>query len=584
MIHFPKISYFFSLVIIFQFISFSSIFGQGVTIGGRVIDAETGKSLEFANVAVLDPNDSSVVTGAITEDRGSFEFKVDEGTYILRVGFIGYQEHYAELNIEGIEDRNLGNIRIAEDGRTLEGVTVEGVASMFETDIDKRVFNVENSVLAEGGTASELLATLPSIQVDEEGGINMRGSGDILIYINGRPSNLSGDDTESILAQFPANAIQSVELITNPSSRYDATGVGGIINIILKKDERLGLNGQINASVGTRHKYTAGTTLNYSTGKVNFFANYNFQYRELFDLSEGLRELKKPGQSSPFLDQSFNSHNENLSNMLRAGFDYDINERNNLGFYIQGNQRNREGIRYMTQIHQNAFRQQDSLYSRTQESSRSSYNIESGITYNLEFDTLGQELFGSVSYAHDNRDQIEHFDQLFYNSENIEIPQNRLLQIFGRPRTSDLFIFQLDYTKPFRNGGKMEGGLKSTLSREDRSQVFEDFNQELNQYILNDTISDRFVFDEHVHAAYLIYRNRIGKLGYQGGLRAEQTFTNGYQGNTDTDFVNNYFNLFPSLYLTYTFQEDNELLVNYSRRIRRPRTWFLAPFINPQDL
>lgn len=566
-------------IILFSF----TVQSQDVNISGRIQDSKTRNPIDFANVALLNPNDSSVVTGAISEDGGRFDFTAPQGNYILRVGFIGYQQHFKPLNIEGAGDVDLGNIRIAEDGRTLQEVTVEGVASIFESDIDKRVYNVENSIVAEGGTASELLGTLPSIQVDEEGGITMRGSGNILIYINGRPSNLSGDDTESILAQFPANSIKSVELITNPSSRYDAEGVGGIINIILKKDERTGLNGQVNASFGTRHKYTAGTTLNFKTEKFNFFANYNFQYRELFDLSEGFRENRRSIGSS-YLDQSFNSHNEYLSQLLRTGFDYTINDRNTLGFYIQGNYGSRNRFRTYDQRFLNNQRQLDSLIIRDLNAEGIGYNIESGITYNLDIDTLGQKLYGSVSYSRDHRDQIELFDQRMFETEGIEIFQNRIIQNLERPRYSNLYLFQLDYEKPFLNKGKIEAGLKSTLSSDERIQNFDQFDQETNQFVKNELITDAFEFNEHVHAGYFIYRNKLGKFGYQAGLRAEQTYTKGIHENSGETILNDYFKLFPSLYLSYEVKEDEEFTLNYSRRIRRPRTWSMSPMINPQDL
>jgi len=205
------------------FISFFTLFlsvnsvAQTVTLKGRVVDRGTGDPLEFANIALLSPKDSSLVTGGTADLDGTFNFTAEAGEYIVRAGFIGYEQDYKNVTIGDRPEVNLGRFRLTSTAEALDEVVVEGVTSMFESDIDKRSYNVENSIVAEGATASELLSTLPSIQMDDEGGITMRGSGNILIYINGRPSNLSGDDAESILAQFPANSIKSVELITNPS-------------------------------------------------------------------------------------------------------------------------------------------------------------------------------------------------------------------------------------------------------------------------------------------------------------------------------------------------------------------------------
>lgn len=551
-------------------------------IKGRVVDDSSGDPLGWATIALFNPVDSSLITGDNTHENGSFSLTVQRGTYLFRAGFMGYNDYYTTLKAEGSEV-NLGTIRLYAEGTTLEEITVEGGRALFENDIDKRVFNVENSILAQGGSASELLATLPSIQVDENGGISMRGSGNILIYINGRPSNLSGDDSESILEQFPANSIKSVELITNPSSRYDAAGVGGIINIILKKDERRGLNGQVNSSAGTRHKYTGGLNLNYSSGKWNLFTNYNYQYRELYMLSESFRESKK-GSGSPILDQDFDTQAAMQSHLIRSGADYSINDKSTLGFYVQGNLRSRERGRVYNQRYLNAARNLDSMNVRHLTEKQKGLNFESGITYNLDIDSSGQKLFGSVSFAKDQQDRIENFDQLYFNQALQEIPENRILQIYGRPSNSNLYLFQLDYEKPLENAGKIEAGFKSTISQNYRSQEFLQKDLQLDVYFLNDTISNAFRFDEIVHAGYLIHRGEFEKFGYQAGLRGELTLTESFQENNQETFVNNYFNLFPSLFLSYEVNKGKEIQANYSRRIERPGLWSLTPFYNAQDL
>ncbi|HSJ67803.1 MAG TPA: TonB-dependent receptor [Anditalea sp.] len=577
--------------IIGLFISFFIIFlstdtiAQTVTLKGRVVDRETGDPLEFSNIALLSTNDSSVVGGGITELDGTFNFAADAGEYIVRAGFIGYEQAYKNVSVGDKPEVNLGRFRLESTAERLDEVVVEGVTSMFESDIDKRSYNVENSIVAEGATASELLGTLPSIQMDDEGGITMRGSGNILIYINGRPSNLSGDDAESILAQFPASSIKSVELITNPSSRYDASGVGGIINIILKKDQRLGINGQANVSVGTRDKYQAGFNINYGGEKMNYFGSYNYQDRTLFRESEALRSTSIPS-ASPFLDQDGYGENRDRNHFMRGGFDYTPSENSTFSFYGQANFRERTGFNELNQRSQNSARQLDSLFVRNEDDTRSSFNVETGISYSHDFDTLGQQLFTSLSYSRDERDQTELYSQLFYNSFMEEVPQNFLSQTNVRPQISDLYIFQLDYIKPFQGGGNFEAGVKGTFGLWDRSQEFFQADESTNfQSIRNDTISDNFSFQEDVYAAYTTYRNAVGKLGYQVGLRGEYTETTGIQANTNQEFINNYFNLFPSAYLNYNLAgAEEELRINYSRRISRPGIWSLAPFYRVSDV
>lgn len=555
---------------------------QNTTVSGKVRDAGNGNFLEFANIALLDISDSSVVAGSTADIEGRFSFSAAQGNYVLRVGYIGYEEFFREISLDKPE-KSLGNIRLVAGEETLDEITVTGVTSMFESDIDKRTYNMENSILAQGATASELLNTLPSIQVDEEGGIAMRGSSNVLVYINGRPTNLSSEETESILAQFPANSIKSVELITNPSSRYDAQGVGGIINIILRKEERLGLNGQVNASAGTRDKYQAGFNLNYGTEKVNYFASYNYQYRDLYEESESLRRTLDPNVS-PYLEQDFYTRNWNQGHLLRGGFDYNMNENATWGVYGQFNHSSRDRLRIYNQRHQDMDRKRDSLFVRTLTEDQFARNIEVGTTFDYDFDTLGQKLYASLSYANNQQTRTEFFDQLYYDMDNRERPEKQQDQIYARPIFSDLTVAQLDYTKPFHNGGRLEAGMKGTFSSYQPSQNFDQLDLSTGEYVQNDTITNRFDFEELVYAGYVIYRNRLGKIGFQAGTRAEQIFTTGFDHNSHTEFANNYLNFFPSLYITYELGEQEEILVNYSRRINRPNWVQLAPFYNAQDL
>lgn len=559
-------------------------FAQEIIIKGKVKEKGSDKALEFANVALLSVNDSVVVDGSISDLDGGFDFISKPGNYILRVGFIGYDSYFKNLELGERRSVNLGMISLSSNAANLEMVVVEGVKSIFESDIDKRRYDVENSVVAEGATASELLETLPSIQVDDEGGITMRGSGEVLIYINGRPSNLSGDDAESILSQFPANSIKSVELITNPSSRYDAAGVGGIINIILKKNEKTGFNGQLNVSAGTRDKYNAGVNLNYGGEKVNYYAAYNYQNRRTFRESEVFRE-NRIDNISPFLDQDSYGERIDVTHLIRGGLDYNITENKTFGFYAQGNFRDRESFNSLNQRSLNSFSNLDSLYVRNQNDTRESFNAETGVNYNWEIDTLGQRLYTSLSYSRDERTEEENIEQLFYNESNEAVPENNLIQLNTVPQSSDLYVFQLDYIKPFANGGSLESGLKGTYSIWDRGQEFAQGDQG-NNFIPApiDSISDNFIFNEYVYAAYMSYRNRVGKIGYQGGLRAEYTETVGQQGSSEKAVVNNYFNLFPSLYLSYDLGEEHEFNANYSRRISRPSIWSLSPLYQVRDL
>jgi iron complex outermembrane recepter protein len=565
---------------IFNFL-YSGAYAQNAKIKGGVLDAETRVPLEFANVSLLQAADSALVTGDLSDFDGSFSISAPDGEYLVRASFLGYQPFYRRLSLAAGSTKKLEPFLLTSDAQILDAVTVTSIRSMFQSDIDKRVYDVENNVIAQGGTAIDLLETLPSIQIDEEGSITMRGSGNILILINGRPSSLSGDETESILALFPANSVKSVELITNPSARYDAAGIGGIINIILKEGGRQGFNGQVELSAGTRDKYSGGVNLNYGFSRLNLFANYNYQYRNRFELSESSR-FSRFGQVSPRLDQDFDTDNIQQTHLIRTGLDFAVNDKLSLGAYLQSNISSRDRLRVYNQRHFNTFDLRDSLVVRTLDEDQRAVNIEGGATLNWDMDSTGQNLYFSASYADRDQERVEYFDQLYYYGDATNVDR-REDQVYGRPQRNGLWVLQLDYTKPLSNSGRIGAGLKSTLSDFDNRQFFEVLDPLTNEWLNIDTITNRFQFSEGVHAGYLIYRDRIGKLGFQAGLRSELTLTNSFEFNAENSVENNYFNLFPSMYLSYDLGRDESLLINYSRRISRPGVNVLAPFYNAQD-
>jgi iron complex outermembrane recepter protein len=349
------------------------------TIQGQLVDEERDVYIDFANVSLLNTADSSLVTGATTDFEGRFSLQAGPGEYLLRVSFLGYETHWDRITVES-GDKDLGKIPMREAGEMLTEVSVEAAALMFRSDIDKRVYDVENTIAASGGSAIQLLETLPSIQVDDEGQINLRGSSNLLIYINGQPTNLTADDTESVLEQFPANAIKSVEVITNPSARYDAEGVGGIINIILNESDLQGFNGQISLGVGTGHKYNGGVNLNYRTNGFNFSLGYNYQYRERWEFSESYRE-SFTGQVSPILDQEYNTTNWDQSHLIRPGIEYRFNDYSSINLTSSINARSRDRERLYEIRSLNTEGQQDSAYFRLLEEDQSRVNLDLGVNF-----------------------------------------------------------------------------------------------------------------------------------------------------------------------------------------------------------
>lgn len=570
------------------------------TLTGTVKDSQTEAPLEFTQVALMQKADSTLVTGATTDSNGRFHIETrSEGDFLLRVSFIGFEELWMPVSIEQGANA-LGEVMLGASAHQLSEVQVTAAAALFRSEADRRIFSVENMTVAEGGTAIQLLETLPSVQVDEEGNISLRGSGNILIYINGRPTNLASDDTESILEQYPANAIKEVELITNPSARYEAEGIGGIINIILREQRMQGFNGQINLSSGTGHKYTGGLNLNLRRGNWNFFTNYSYQYREMWESNLSYQENHHIN-ASPIINQDFYTENWNQSQLLRLGTEYFFNDNSSTRIYTNINARSRDRERLYNIRNLGAPAMLDSMYVRLLEEDQSRINYEVGADYNWSNDN-GQRLRASATYAWDSQDRIEYFDQSFFDSNMQEVVNKHADQFYERPLSSTMLVLQTDYEFSAGENRKIETGLRSQFRFDDRSQNFGELDREQDQYfdrVLNGIpVSNAFTHDRHIHAAYTSFTDNRGALSYQLGLRAEYTTSETWQDYglrsgflndenflpvRDTLSADSYFRVFPSAFVNYEIGENQDIQASYSRRIRRPGIGGMMPFLNAQD-
>ena len=587
----------FKIFFIFTFIN--NVNAQNV-ISGKVLDDDSNKPVEFAQLALMNPSDSSMVTGTLSDYNGNFQLETSvSGEYLIRVSFVGYNDQWDMIDIKSGKNR-FGTITLQPSVTQLDEVEITAAALLFRSEADRRIFNIENMPVAEGGTAIQLLETLPSVQVDEEGNISLRGSGNILIYINGRPTNLTSDETESILEQFPANTIKSVELITNPSARYDAEGVGGIINIILKEQRLIGFNGQFNSSVGTGNKYTGGVLLNLRQNKFNLSANYSYQYREMWEVNESYRENFFEGVS-PIIDQDYYTENWRQGHVLRLAGDYEINSASGISVYSSMNYNSRDRERIYNISNMANMSALDSMYVRLleEDQSRATYEVGAGYIYD---NSNGRRFTSNITYSWSNQDRIEYFNQQFFDRDMIEIDSKFQDQFYERPLNNSMFVFEMDYMHNLGDRHRLETGLKGTLRHDSRSQNFGLLNLETEEYedvvLSGMPISNSFTRDEDIYAGYLIIRNMEQRFSYMAGLRAEYTNTEIWQdyglksGFLDADeFVpardtvttSNYFSLFPSVYLNYELTENQDIQASYSRRIRRPGVWNTMPFLNAQD-
>jgi outer membrane receptor protein involved in Fe transport len=509
---------------------------------------------------------------------------VPAGSYRVKISFIGYRTTNKDNLVISRQtpQHNLGTIRLNASAHALDEVVVSAEQPLFEQSIDKRVFNVEKSIVTQGGSATDILETIPSVAVDVDGNLSLRGSGGVVVLIDGKPSSLTGADRSAILEQIPASAIESVEVITNPSSRYDADGMSGIINIVLKKNKLQGSNGSASVSVGTLDKYNAAINYNYRTPKFNIFSSYSYRYNTFFGRGYNTRELLG-NTNTAYRLQNSNEIDRSSVHLFRAGADYFINDQTTLGFSaLYGIRRESEDERTENKV----LDQQQTLtelFYRNNEERENGNNMDLVMNFSRKFARKKQELTASAAYSTFEGSTNTLFNDLNYDLDfmpSAELPrQTRNL----RDIDNTVITLQADYVHPVGEAGKFEGGYKSILREVDNDLVFENFRHGSQLWAFNDTLSNRFLYQEYVHSLYANYTSTLGKFGYQLGTRLEQTMMNPVQEAVPGNFRRNYLGFFPSLFLSYKLKGEQQFQLNYSRRINRPNLRELNPFINFSD-
>lgn len=552
---------------------------------GKVVDAQSGEPVEFATVSLFNRRDSSLVTGGITNMKG--EFAVDQipvGVYRVSISFIGYRPARRDSLAFTFQqpEINVGKIMLNPSAQQLAEVEVVAEKEVFEQSIDKRVFNVEKNIVSLGGSANDILETIPSVSVDIDGNISLRGSTGVIVLIDGRPSGLTGADRAAILAQIPASAIERIEVVTNPSAKYDAEGMAGIINVILKKNKLEGFNGMTTFSAGTRHKYNGSLDLNYRTGSWNTFMSYSYRYDERFNRGFANRQ-NTLGEQTLFLDQSQFGMSYDATHLIRAGFDYNINNENTIGFSVVHNQNNEVENRDLGFSNFNGRRELTGLFNRYNRDVENRGTTDMTFSYRKTYQQPGRELTASANYSMNQSDDVSGFFQTDFGPDGMPLPIDPIWQRNPTKRDNRVLIMQADYVQPMANGKKMETGYKSIVRNVDSDFIFQNFNYDTDLFEINPLLTNRFLFSEQIHSLYGTYSGKAGKLGYQLGGRLEQTLMRTEQLTTEQTFDNNYLNFFPSVFLAWDFTENKTLQLNYTRRINRPGLYSLNPFVDFSD-
>ena len=562
-------------------------FGQNsklANIKGKIIEAQSKAPLAYASIRILKNSDSTLVSGGISDEKGQFSLEAPYGDYHAVVEFLGYQPiKIPSFSVSaGKNSLDLGTISLSASAQNLQEVVVQGEKSSMELALDKKIFNVGKDLANAGGTASDILSNIPSVSVDGEGNVKLRGSDNVRILIDGKPSGLVSFKGGAGLQQLQGSLVDKVEVITNPSARYEAEGMSGIINIVLKKDRRQGFNGSFDLIAGNPDNFGAGANVNYRKDKINFFLNYALAYRLQPGRGETYQEVYD-GATTRILEQTNKGRMRAANNSINGGLDYYFDDKNI--FTASYLWRRSDARRITDNQYKDYINSLSNLYSitnRQQDETEDEPNSEYALSYKRSFEKKGHELLIDARYL----DYWEHSDQTFTQksvfADGIINKVSSRTQKSLNDETEKQWLFSADYVQPFGKEGKYELGVRSSF-RDMSNDFFVTEQDSTGIYLPLDSLNNNFLYDENINAAYAIIGNKIKRFSYQFGLRAEHTDIKTTLAQTNESNPRNYANLFPSAHFTYKLAHENSLQISYSRRVRRPRYNDLSPFVTFSD-
>jgi len=571
------------ILVIIVLTSFSSFAFKAITstISGTVHD-EKDLPLVHSTVLLLNSKDSGLVKGDITNEKGVYQFEqIENGSYIICSSNIGFKKYYSSVVV--IDEGNKTakkDIKLELSDKLVKEVKVMGKKPMIEVKADKTVFNVEESINATGSNALDLLRKSPGVHVDKDERIEMRGKNNVLVYLDGKPTYLSSSDLAAMLKNMQSTDVESIELITNPSAKYDAEGNAGIINIKLKKNKKFGTNGSLNLGVGYGKylKQNEGINLNYRNKKVNVFGGYSFNSGKRFEF----QHLDRIQNGVRYNLASENNHTDETHG-LRVGADYYVNAKSVLGVmaHLMNTQSN------FSSTSKTYIGQQNSPYEKVLVATNSIPGSRKNASYNINYkyeDTFGRSFTLDLDYGNFISKGKSYQPNTYWNTEESTMLSQSIFRN-NTPTKIDIFSVKSDYEQNFLKG-KLGLGIKVAYVKTDNDFKFYDVVSNIDTLNLNRT--NHFLYTENVNAAYVNYSRQINaKFSTQVGLRGEQTNSSGMLSSAHTqqdDTVKrNYINLFPSAGFSYTINEKNALSLTYSRRIDRPDYQDLNPFENKLD-
>lgn len=576
-----------SLLLLIIFFPAIEMFAQDKgTVKGSILDSLSSAPVSFATIRIFSDSEKKLINGDISHEAGDFSIEVPFGKYYAEIDFMGYESRKTgDFTVSGASPvHDLGAIKLTTSVSTLDEVVVQAEKSSMELSLDKKVFNVGQDLANAGGSANDILMNIPSVSVDPEGTVKLRGSDNVRILIDGKPSGLVSFKGGSGLQQLQASMIERVEVITNPSARYEAEGMAGIINIILKKERNQGFNGSFEIITGHPTNLGAAANLNYRHKRINFFVNYSIAFREQQGSGRLYQETYRDN-STLILQQSTNGLITGFNTNIRGGLDYYFDEKNILTasyLYRRSNGSRITDIRYDDFL--NDPNNLTGFTKRRQDEDEVEPNSEYSLIYKRSYEQKGHELTAEFKFLDNWESSDQWFSQNKFATDGSETGST--LERSLNDEFEKQYLFQIDYIKPIGKEGKFETGARSSfrdmvndyvVTRESNEGDYEPLPPDLD-------LDNIFVYDENIHAIYGILGNKTKRWSYQAGLRAEWTDVKTTLKETP-EKVNprKYSNLFPSAHVTLDLPKDNALQVSFSRRVRRPFYNDLSPFMTFSD-
>jgi len=551
-----------------------------ITVSGKILEAESNIPLEFATVTFLN-SEGAIVEGGITDGKGSYAIEVPAGTYTIRYEFISYKTE-SRASQKLMKNAQLPTVFMSLDTESLDEVVVRTETTEVQIRLDKKIYNIGKDLTTSGATVSDALDNVPSVTVDVDGTIALRGNENVRILINGKPSAIAGFGSTDALRQLPAEAIERVEVITSPSARYDAEGTAGILNIILRKEKTLGVNGSIQANFG--YPLSSGLTgnINLRTDKFNIFNTTGVRYRESPGNANFVSRFFSENVQNPLVEETRDFDRIRAGFNTNLGIEYFLTEKSSVTasvFYRLGdNENNAENITDEFDSNNSLVISRDRIETEEEEDN----NFQFSLNYENNFDTNGHKLTADFQYETGDETEIALIEERNTLPALEILPSENIVQ----KEDETEYLAQADYVLPIGENAQFEAGYRGRFQNTVTDYLLEEQLSAGGNFVRNDSLSNVFDFTQNVNALYTQYGNKIGKFSFLLGLRFEATTLKGEVSGEDIttnddfniNFDKSFEGLFPTVNLVYELNDRENVSLGYNRRINRPRGFFINPF------